>query len=112
VEHRLHHVALPFPQLALARHDAVAEQDLDPVEPRTLRVVLVVRDQYALHVVGMIDDPHLGAARGREEAVDVPVAGEQLRHAVDRVVIGTDVELHVRQRGQARGLGGCGHGAA
>jgi hypothetical protein len=32
VEHRLHHVTLAFPQLAFAGHDAVAEQDLDPVQ--------------------------------------------------------------------------------
>ncbi len=36
VEQRLHHVALAFPQLALARHDALAQQDLDPVEAEPL----------------------------------------------------------------------------
>ena len=36
------------------------------------------------------------------EPVDVAVAGEQLGHAVDGVVVAADVELHVRQRGQTR----------
>jgi len=36
VEHRLHHVALAAPEIALARHDAVAKQDLDPIEPTPL----------------------------------------------------------------------------
>ena len=45
---------------------------------------------------------HISARRaGRIEPVDVAVAGKQLRHAMDGVVVGADVELHVRQRGQA-----------
>jgi hypothetical protein len=58
MERRLHHVALALPQIAFARHDAEAEQDLHAIEPRPLGVVAVVRDQHPLDIVGMIDDPH------------------------------------------------------
>ncbi len=88
MERRLHHVALAFPQIAFAGHDAVAEQDLDPVQPHALGVVLVVRHQHALDIVGMVDEPHVRASRRasrngrcrRERA-------NEFGHALDGVVV-------------------------
>ncbi len=42
VEEGLHHVALPLPEIALAGHDALTQQDFDSVEPYALRVVAMV----------------------------------------------------------------------
>ena len=67
--------------------------------PDALGVVAVVRDQHALDVIGMVDDPGVGLAPGRVDAVDVAVAGEQLAHALEGVVRRADVELQL-------GLGG------
>ena len=107
VEQRLHHVALALPQLPFAGHDALAEEDLDPVEPDALGVVPVVADQHPLHVVRVVDHIGIRFACRNEHAIGVAVAGEQLDHALQRIVGGADVELRLGFGGQGvRGRGG------
>ena len=63
VKDGLHHAPLAPPEVPLAGHDAVAEQDLDPVHALALGVVAMIRQQHVLDVVGMIDDVVVHAAR-------------------------------------------------
>jgi hypothetical protein len=72
----LHHAPLPAPEIALAGHDAVAEQDLDPIHALALGVVAMVRQQHPLDVVGVVDDVVVDAAAGREHPIDVAEFGE------------------------------------
>ena len=74
----LHHAALAPPEIALAGHDAVAEQDLDPIHALALGVIAMIRQQHLLDVVGMIDDVVVHAAARSENAVDVAEAREIL----------------------------------
>ena len=107
VKRRLHHAALALPELTLAHYDAVAQQDLDAVEPDAFRVVAVIRDQDAAHVVRMVEHPGVGSSAGRVDAVGVAEPGVDLAHAVEGVRGRADVEALVRFR---RERGDFGHG--
>src|SRR5262249_15863579 len=56
VKKRLHHVPLPPPQIALAGHDSLAEQNLDAVETEALGIVAMIGDENALDVIRMVND--------------------------------------------------------
>ena len=85
VKARLHHAPLAAPEIALAGHDAVAEQDLDPIHALALGVVAVVGEQHVLDVVRVVDDVVVDAAAGREHAVDVAVSARNTRAAAPAI---------------------------
>jgi hypothetical protein len=62
MEERLHHVALAFPQIAFAGHQPFAEENFDAVEPHSLGVVAMVRDEHPLHIIGMVHHVDVGLA--------------------------------------------------
>jgi len=90
---RLHHVSLPPPQLPFAGHDSLAEENLDAVETDALGIVAVIGDQHTLDIVRMMNDVGVRLAPRRKHPVDVAELGEQLRHALQGVVRGADIEL-------------------
>jgi hypothetical protein len=71
VEGGLHHASLSAPECALTGHDAVSQQDLDPIDTLALGVVAVIGQKHPLDVVGVIDDVVEDPAARREDAVDV-----------------------------------------
>src|SRR5205807_434588 len=82
VEERLHHVALALPQLALARHDALAEQNPDAIQADALGVVAMIGNQHPLDVIRVVNDIGIRSACRHEHAIDVSKTGEQLEHAL------------------------------
>src|SRR5439155_1280367 len=102
VEERLHHVALALPQLALARHDALAEQNPDAIQADALGVVAMIGNQHPLDVIRVVNDIGIRSACRHEHAIDVSKTGEQLEHALQGVIRGADVELQL----SLGGLGG------
>ena len=110
VEERLHHVALALPQLALARHDALAEEDPDAIEAEALGVVAMIGNQHPLDVIGVVNDIGIRSACRHEHAIYVSQTGEQLDHALQGVIRGADVELQLSLGGL--GLRRCGGGHA
>ena len=101
MEGRLNHAALALPEVALAHHDAVAEQDFYPVQPDTLGVIAVIGDQQTLDIVRMVADPSVTLAARRIDPIEVaqfPRAGDEQFQAV----LGRGhIELCSRQRRQA-----------
>src|SRR6185369_2526289 len=85
----------PLPELSLAHYDAVAQQDLDPVEPHALGVVAVIVDQDATHVVRMVEHPGVRAAAGGIDAVRIAQLGIDRAHAIERICRRADVEALV-----------------
>ncbi len=104
VKTRLHHAPLAPPEVALAGHDAVAEQDLDPIHALALGVIAMIRQQHVLDVVGMIDDVVVHAARRSEHAIDIAEAREILAQLRQRFVAPAEVEALGRPGRKGRGL--------
>ncbi len=89
-----------------AGHDAVAEQDLDPIHALALGVIAVIRQQHPLDVVGMIDDVVVHAAAGREDAIDIAESGEIVLQSRQRFIAAAEIEAFGRPRRNCYGLHG------
>ncbi len=100
----LHHAPLPAPERAFAGHDAVAEQDLDPIHALALGVVAVIGQKHALDVIGMIDDIVEYAAAGREYTVDIAEPAKIVLQAGKRFLAAADIEAFGRPRRNCCGL--------
>ena len=70
---RLRELALPLPQIALARHQALAEHEREPPIAAALDVVSVVGHEHVLHVRGVVAE-HV-AKRAEAQERDVAVLG-------------------------------------
>ena len=101
---RLHHAPLPAPERAFAGHDAISQQDLDPIDALALGVVAMIGQQYALDVIGMIDDVTEYSAAGREYAVNIAEAAEIVLQAGERLLAAADIEAFGRPRRNCHGL--------
>ncbi len=95
VEERLHHVSLPAPQLPLAGHESLAQQNLHAVEAGALGIIAVIGHQHPLDVIRMVNDVGVRLASRCKHPVGVAVTGEQLRHALQGIVRGADIELEL-----------------
>jgi hypothetical protein len=100
----LHHAPLAAPEIALAGHDAVAEQNLDPIHPLALGVIAVVRQQHALDVVGVVDDVVVHASAGREDAIAVAILREIAPQAGQRLIAAAKIEAFGGAGRQCYGL--------
>src|SRR5207248_10290044 len=69
--------SLALPQLALARHDALAEEDPDAIQADALGVVAMIGNQHPLDVIRVVNDIGIRAACRHEHAIDVAKTGEQ-----------------------------------
>jgi len=72
----LHHSSLPAPKIALAGHDAVAEEDLDAIHAFAFRIIAMVRQQHPLDVVRMVDHVVIDSPAGREDSIYVAELGK------------------------------------
>jgi len=98
----LHHAPLLTPEITLAGHDAVAEQDLDAIHAFALGVVAMVRQQHPLDVVGVVDDVVVNASAGREDSIDVAELREIAAEARERFVVAAEIEAFAGPGGSAR----------
>jgi hypothetical protein len=63
VECGLNQLWLGFPKFSLAHHQASAEKQTDPLDCKTLLVVLPVSPNDVLGILGMVDDIDVAAER-------------------------------------------------
>jgi hypothetical protein len=91
VKRGLHHAALATPQVALAGHDPVAEQQLDALDAGALDVVAMIRHEDALDILGVMHDPCPRRTGGRVHPIRVAVLAEPPHHQIDRLVGRADV---------------------
>ncbi len=104
VKGRLHHAPLPAPESAFAGHDAVAKQDLDPINALALGVIAVIGQQHPFDVVGMIDDVVEYSAAGREYPVDIAESGKVVLQSRQRFIAAAEIEAFGRPRRNCYGL--------
>ncbi len=97
----LHHSALPAPEVPLAGHDAVAEEDLDAVHPFALRVIAMVRQQHPLDVVRVVDHVVINAPCGGKDSINVAELGKVSAQASQRLVAAAEIEAFGGAGGQA-----------
>src|SRR5258707_14591171 len=100
----LHHAPLLTPEITLAGHDAVAEQDLDAIHSFALGVIAMVRQQYPLDVVGVVDDVVINASAGREDSIGVAELREIAAEACERFVVAAEIEAFGGGGGEGQGL--------
>jgi hypothetical protein len=104
VERRLDQPALRSPLITLTGHQAVAQEDGDPLDSDALGEIGVMVDEHMADMVRMRQHPDVAFQCGRKGAIGIAMLLEQAHERRERIGLERDVErLHRAWRWRCRG---------